>query len=38
MNVICLGGRTVRTKKTWELVQTFLGAAFSNAPRDICAA
>jgi ribose 5-phosphate isomerase B len=36
MNVICLGGRTVGASVAWDLVQTFLGAAFSDAPRHLC--
>jgi len=35
MNVICLGGRTVGSSVAWDLVQTFLGAAFSDAPRHL---
>lgn len=35
MNVICLGGRTVGASVAWDLVQTFLGAAFSDAPRHL---
>ena len=35
MNVICLGGRTVGASVAWDLVHTFLGAAFSDAPRHL---
>ena len=35
MNVICLGGRTIGASVAWDLVQTFLGAAFSDAPRHL---
>ena len=35
MNVICLGGRTVGASVAWDLVQAFLGAAFSDAPRHL---
>ena len=33
MNVCCLGGKVVGTALAWELVQTFLAAKFSGAPR-----
>ena len=35
MNVICLGGRTVGPSVAWELVQAFLAAEFSQAPRHL---
>ena len=35
MNVICLGGRTVGPSVAWELVQTFLAAGYSQAPRHL---
>jgi len=35
MNVICIGGRTVGPGVAWDLVQTFLGAEFSQAPRHL---
>ncbi len=35
MNVICLGGRTESPALAWELVQTFLSAIFSHAPRHV---
>ena len=35
MNIICLGGRTVGPSVAWDLVQTFLAAEFSHAPRHL---
>jgi ribose 5-phosphate isomerase B len=35
MNVICVGGRTVGPGVAWDLVQTFLAAEFSRAPRHL---
>jgi ribose 5-phosphate isomerase B len=35
LNVICLGGRVVGHALAWELVQTFLAARFSGAPRHV---
>ena len=35
MNVICIGGRTTGTSVAWDLVQTFLAAEFSQAPRHL---
>jgi ribose 5-phosphate isomerase B len=35
MNIICLGGRTVGPSVAWDLVQTFLAAKFSDAPRHL---
>ena len=35
MNVICIGGRTVGSSVAWDLVQTFLAAKFSDAPRHL---
>ena len=35
MNIICLGGRTVGPSVAWELVQTFLAAECSQAPRHL---
>jgi ribose 5-phosphate isomerase B len=35
MNVLCLGGRTVGPSVAWELVQTFLAAEESQAPRHL---
>ena len=33
MNIICIGGRTVGPSVAWELVEAFLAARFSHAPR-----
>lgn len=35
LNVICTGGRTVGPSVAWDLVQTFLAAEFSEAPRHM---
>src|SRR6266436_6521205 len=35
MNIICLGGRTVGPSVAWELLQTFLAAVYSQAPRHL---
>ncbi len=35
MNILCLGGRTVGPAVAWDLVQTFLAAEFSQAPRHL---
>jgi len=35
MNVLCLGGRTVGAEVAWDLIRTFLAAAFSDAPRHL---
>jgi len=35
MNIICLGGRTIGSGVAWDLVQTFLAAEFSQAPRHL---
>jgi Ribose/Galactose Isomerase/Carbohydrate phosphorylase len=35
MNILCMGGRTVGPAVTWDLVQTFLAAEFSQAPRHL---
>lgn len=35
MNIICLGGRTVGPSVARELVQTFLAAEYSQAPRHL---
>lgn len=35
LNVICLGGRIEGTELAWDLVQTFLTARFSQAPRHV---
>jgi ribose 5-phosphate isomerase B len=35
MNILCMGGRTVGPAVAWDLVQTFLDAEFSSAPRHL---
>jgi ribose 5-phosphate isomerase B len=35
MNIMCLGGRTVGAGVAWDLVEAFLGAEFSQAPRHL---
>lgn len=35
MNVICIGGRTLGSGVAWDLVQAFLAAEFSDAPRHL---
>jgi len=35
LNLICLGGLVVGSATAWELVQIFLGARFSGAPRHL---
>src|SRR5262245_25522487 len=35
MNVICVGGRTVGSSVAWDVVQAFLAAEFSQAPRHL---
>ena len=35
MNIICLGGRTEGPSVAWELVQTFMAAEYSQAPRHL---
>jgi ribose 5-phosphate isomerase B len=35
MNVICMGGRTVRPAVAWDLVQAFLACEFSGAERHV---
>jgi len=35
MNILCMGGRTVGAAVAWDLVQTFLNAEFSQAPRHL---
>src|SRR5262245_53765968 len=35
MNILCIGGRTVGLSVAWDLVQTFLAAEFSQAPRHL---
>jgi ribose 5-phosphate isomerase B len=35
MNILCMGGRTVGAAVAWDLIQTFLGAEFSQAERHL---
>lgn len=35
LNVLCLGGRIEGPELAWDLVQTFLTAKFSQAPRHV---
>ena len=35
MNMICMGGRTIGPAVAWDLIQTFLGAEFSQAARHL---
>jgi ribose 5-phosphate isomerase B len=35
MNVICIGGRTMGSSVAWDVVQAFLAAEFSDAPRHL---
>ena len=35
MNILCMGGRTVGPEVAWDLVQTFLAAQLSSAPRHL---
>jgi Nitroreductase family/Ribose/Galactose Isomerase len=35
MNILCLGGRTLGPALAWDLVETFLAAEFSQAPRHL---
>jgi len=35
MKIICMGGRTVGSEVAWDLVETFLAAQFSGAPRHV---
>ncbi|HWX21422.1 MAG TPA: RpiB/LacA/LacB family sugar-phosphate isomerase [Candidatus Binatia bacterium] len=35
LNTICLGGRIEGPELAWDLVQAFLGAEFSQAPRHV---
>ena len=35
MNIICMGGRTIGSLVAWDLVETFLGAEFSQAQRHL---
>jgi ribose 5-phosphate isomerase B len=35
MNIICMGGRTIGPLVAWDLIETFLGAQFSQAERHL---
>ena len=35
MNIICMGGRIIGPVAAWDLVETFLGAEFSQAERHL---
>jgi ribose 5-phosphate isomerase B len=35
MNIICMGGRAIGSFVAWDLVQAYLGAKFSQAPRHL---
>ncbi len=35
LNLICLGGRIEGAELAWDLIQTFLAAEFSRAPRHV---
>jgi ribose 5-phosphate isomerase B len=35
MNIICMGGRAIGPFAAWDLVQAYLGAKFSQAPRHL---
>ena len=35
MNIICMGGRTIGPSAAWDLVEAFLAAEFSQAPRHL---
>jgi ribose 5-phosphate isomerase B len=35
LNLICLGGRIEGPELAWDLIQTFLAATFSQAPRHV---
>ncbi len=35
LNILCLGGRIVGSELAWDLVQTFLAARFTEAPRHL---
>ena len=35
MNILCMGGRTVGPEVAWDLVQTYLVAEYSSAPRHL---
>src|SRR6185369_8706810 len=35
MNILCMGGRTVGPAVAWDLVQTYIAAEYSQAPRHL---
>jgi ribose 5-phosphate isomerase B len=35
LNILCLGGRIEEPEMAWDLVQTFLAAKFTEAPRHL---
>jgi ribose 5-phosphate isomerase B len=35
MNVICMGGRTIGSYAAWDILEAYLGAKFSEAPRHL---
>src|SRR6476659_8761328 len=35
MNILCMGGRTGGPEVAWDLVQTYLAAEYSSAPRHL---
>ena len=35
INILCMGGRTVGPEVAWDLVQTYLAAEYSSAPRHL---
>jgi ribose 5-phosphate isomerase B len=35
LNILCLGGRIEGPELAWDLVETFLGAEFTEAPRHL---
>ena len=35
MNIICMGGRTIGPYAAWDILETFLVAEFSQAPRHL---
>ena len=35
MNILCMGGRTVGPEVAWDLVQTYLSAAYSQEERHL---
>lgn len=35
MNIICMGGRAIGSYAAWDILEAFLGAKFSQAPRHL---